>query len=66
MSFNVFEAMKHPKDTKSCFRIDVMEDKRGKKIKNLSSLDVLLQVITKPAEELIELGDTEALAWLTS
>jgi len=58
--------MKHPKDTKSCFRIDVMEDKRGKKIKNLSSLDVLLQVITKPAEELIELGDTEALAWLTS
>jgi len=62
VSFNVFEAMKHPKDTKSCFGIGVIEEECGKKMKNLSSPDVLLQVITKPAEELIELGDTEALA----
>jgi len=31
-------------------------------MKSLSSHDVLLQVITKPTEELLELGDTEALA----
>ena len=62
VSFNVFEAMKHPKDTKRCFRIDMIEEECGKKIKNLSSPDVLLQVITKPTEELFELGDTEALA----
>ena len=61
VSFNVFEATKHPKGTKSCFRIDVIEEEYGKKIKNLSSPNVLLQVITKPVEELIELGDTEAL-----
>jgi len=24
VSFNVFEAMKHPKDKKDCFRIDVI------------------------------------------
>ena len=62
VSFNVFEAMKHPKDTKSCFKIDVIEEECGKKMKSLSSHDVLLQVITKLAEELLELGDIEALA----
>jgi len=62
VSFNVFEAMKHPKDTKSYFRIDAIEEECGKKIKNLSSPDVLLHVITKPVEELIELGDTKASA----
>ena len=62
VSFKVFEAMKHPKDTHNCFRIDVIEEECSKKMKNLSSHYVLLQVITKPAEELIELGDTETLA----
>jgi len=62
VSFNVFEVMKHPKYTKSCFRIYVIEEECGKKMKNLSSPNVLLQVITKPAKELVELGDTEALA----
>jgi len=42
VSFNVFEAMKHPKDTNRCFRIDMIEEQCGKKIKNLSSPDVLL------------------------
>jgi len=27
VSFNVFEAMKHPKDKKDCFKIDVIEEK---------------------------------------
>jgi len=31
VSFNVFEAMKHPKDTKSCFTIDVIQEECGKK-----------------------------------
>jgi len=62
VSFNVFEAVRHPKDTKSCFRIDVIEEECGKQMKSLSNHDVLLQVITKPAEELLELGDIEALA----
>jgi len=42
VSFNVFEAMKHPKDTKSCFRINVIKEECGQKMKNLSSHDVLL------------------------
>jgi len=62
VSFNVFEAMKHPKDTKSCFIIDVIEEECGNKMTSLSSHDVLLQVITKSIEELFELGDTEAFA----
>ena len=60
VSFNVFEAMKHPKDKKDCFRIDVIDKECGKVKKNLGSSDVLLQVITKPAEELVELCGTEA------
>ena len=62
VSFNVFEAVRHPKDTKSCFRIDVIEEECGKQMKSLSNHDVLLQVITKLAEELLELSDIEALA----
>jgi len=62
VSFNVFETMKHSKETKSCFRIDVIEEECGKRMTNLNSPDVLLQLITKPAEELVELGDIKALA----
>jgi len=39
----------------------VIKEECGKKMKNLNSPDVLLDVIAKPAEELIELGDTKAL-----
>jgi len=60
--FNVFEAMKHHNDKKDCFRLDVLDEEYSRVQKGFGSLDTLLQVITKPAEELIELGDTEALA----
>ena len=42
VSFNVFEAMKHSKETKSCFRIDVIEKECGKRMTNLNSPDILL------------------------
>jgi len=65
VSFNVFEAMKHPNDKKDCFRLDVLDEKYRRVQKGLGNPDTLLQVITKPIEELVELGDTEALALAT-
>jgi len=62
VSFNVFEAMKHPNDKKDCCRLDVLDEEYSRVQQGLSSSDTLLQVITRPAEELTELGDTEALA----
>jgi len=62
VSFNMFEAMKHPRDKKDYFIIDVIEEECGKVKKNMGSSDVLLQVITKLAKELVELGGTETLA----
>jgi len=62
VSFNVFKTMKHPRDKKDCFRTDVIEEECGKVKKNMGNSDVLLQVITKLAEELVELGGTEVLA----
>jgi len=54
--------MKHPRDKKDCFRIHVIEEEYGKVKKKIGNSNVLLQVITKPADELIELGGTDALA----
>ena len=65
VSFNVFEAMKHPNDKKDYFRLDVIDEEYSRIQKNLGSSDTLLQVITKLAEELVEIGDTEALALAT-
>jgi len=65
VSFNVFEAMKHPNDKKDCFRLDVIDEEYSQVQKSLGSLDTLLQVITKPVEELVEMGDIEALALAT-
>jgi len=65
VSFNVFEAMKHPNDKKDCFRLDVLDEEYRRVQKGLGNPNTLLQVITKPVEELVELGDTEALALAT-
>ena len=65
ISFNVFEAMKHPNDKKDCFRLDVLDEEYRLVQKGLGNPNTLLQVITKPVEELVELGDTEALALAT-
>jgi len=51
VSFNVFEAMKHPNDKKDCFGLDVIDEEYSRGQKSLGSSDTLLQVITKPAEE---------------
>jgi len=65
VSFNVFEAMKHPNDKKDCFRLDVLDEEYRRVQKGLGNPNTLLQVITKPVEKLVELGDTEALALAT-
>jgi len=65
VSFNVFEPMKHPNDKKDCFRLDVLDEEYRQVQKGLGNSDTLLQVITKPVEELVELGNTEALALAT-
>jgi len=65
VSFNVFEAMKYPNDKKDCFRLDVLDEEYRRVQKDLGNPDTLLQVITKPVEELVELGDTDALALAT-
>ena len=62
VSFNVFEAMKHPREKKDCFWIDVIEEECDNVKKNMNSSDVLLQAITKSVEELVELVGTDALA----
>jgi len=62
VSFNVFEVMKHPNDKKDCFKIDVIDEECCKVKKNMDNSDALLQVITKPAEELVDMVDKEALA----
>jgi len=54
VSFNVFEAMKHPNDKKDCFRLDVLDEEYSRVQKGLGSSNTLLQVITKPTEELVE------------
>jgi len=56
VSFNVFEAMKHPNDKKDCFRLDVIYEEYSRVQKSLGNSETLLQVITKPAEELVEMG----------
>jgi len=65
VSFNVFEAMKHPNEKKDCFKLDVLDEEYRRVQKGLGNSDTLLQVITKPVEELVKLGDTEALALAT-
>jgi len=65
VSFNVFEAMKHPNEKKDYFRLDVLDEEYRRVQKGLGNSDTLLQVITKPVEELVELGDIEALALAT-
>ena len=65
VSFNVFEAMKHPNDKKDSFRLDVLDEEYRLVQKGLGNPDTLLQVITKPVEELVEFRDTEALALAT-
>jgi len=62
VSFNVFEAMKHPNDKKDCFRLDVIDEQCSRVQRSLGSSDSLLQVITKPTEELITTKHEEALA----
>jgi len=66
VSFNVFKAMKHPNEKKKdCFRLDVIDEEYSRVQKSLGSSETLLQVITKPGEELVQMGDTEALALAT-
>ena len=55
VSFNVFEAMKHRNDKKDYFRLSVIDEEHSRVQKTLGSSDTLLQVITKPAEELVEM-----------
>jgi len=61
VSFNVFEAMKHPNDKNDCFRIDVLEEVSCNVQRNMGDSNVLLQVITKPTEELADIDYEEVL-----
>jgi len=65
VSFNVFEAMKHPNDKRDCFRLDVIDEEYSRVQRSLGSSETLLQVITQPADELVEIGDAEAVALAT-
>jgi len=42
VSFNVFEAMKHPNDKKDCFRHDVIEEESGKVQRSTGNSNILL------------------------
>ena len=65
VSFNVFEAMKHPNDKRDCFRLDVIDEEYSRVQRSLGSSETLLQVITQPVDELVEMGDAEAVALAT-
>jgi len=65
VSFNVFEAMKHPNDKRDCFRLDVIDEEYSRVQRRLGSSEMLLQVITQPADELVEMEDAEAVALAT-
>jgi len=42
VSFNVFEAMRHPNDKNDCFRIDVLDEVCCKVQRNMGSSDALI------------------------
>jgi len=57
--------MKHPNDKRDCFRLDVIDEEYSRVQSSLASSETLLQVITKPVDELVEMADAEALALAT-
>uniref|UniRef100_A0A151UHL8 Retrovirus-related Pol polyprotein from transposon 17.6 n=1 Tax=Cajanus cajan TaxID=3821 RepID=A0A151UHL8_CAJCA len=57
VNFNVFEAMKFPKDNKDCFRIDVLDDvclETQSSFKNSSPLEKALSMFNEELDKVIE------------
>jgi len=46
MQFNVFEAMKHPKDKRECFRVDVLDEVISKSRRFIQRKDGLEKILT--------------------
>uniref|UniRef100_A0A151UCZ5 RNA-directed DNA polymerase n=1 Tax=Cajanus cajan TaxID=3821 RepID=A0A151UCZ5_CAJCA len=59
VNFNVFEAMKFPKGTKECFRVDVLDDVYLKAQGNLKSSSPLEKALFTVDEECDEMLDKE-------
>jgi len=51
VSFDVFEAMKHPADTKECYRLDVLDKIYTKHKRSIFSTEPLLHVLLNCKED---------------
>ena len=45
VSFDVFEAMKHPSDAKECFRVDVLDEVCAEQEKRIHAFDPLMKIL---------------------
>jgi len=57
--FNVFEAMKHPKDKRECFRLDVLDEVISDTRRFIQRKDQLEKTLTKAFEEMSEIEANE-------
>lgn len=56
---NLFKAMKHPNDEKSCFRIDVLDDMYANKLKQVSNSSLHEKALINAFEALDEEEEVE-------
>jgi len=59
VSFDVFEAMKHPSGTKDCFRVDVLDEIYTEQQTRLCTSEPLIKALTSNIEELNEWAEEE-------
>ena len=59
VQFNVFEAMKHPKDKRECFRLDVLDEVISDTRRFIQRKDQLEKTLTKAFEEMSEVEANE-------
>jgi len=67
VQFNVFEAMKHPKDKGECFQMDVLDEVISDSRKYIQRKDGLEKTLTEAFEEISEVEakkNTECLQQL--
>ena len=59
VNFNMFEAMKHPNDTRECFRVDVLDNVISCSQRLIHWRDGLEKALTEATKEIEEFPDVE-------